>query len=215
MLDDLLALLDKPHVLLVVMVLGGVIGMMIANASHRIDQENRRAYWRGRNAARPITRPWVANRGRNEHLIDTATDQLKAVMNAEFQPRRLLNKSEAQVFAALDRIVGARNSQWKVLAQVCVGEFIASENAAAYRSINSKRVDFALMDASAQIRHALEYQGSGHHQGSAAARDAVKREALRKAGIGYHEIIAGHTTAGELKHLIEKLVPTAENPTVA
>jgi hypothetical protein len=35
----------------------------------------------------------------------------------------------------------------------------------------------------------------------------VKREALRKAGIGYHEVVAGHTTAGELKRLVEKLVP--------
>jgi len=35
----------------------------------------------------------------------------------------------------------------------------------------------------------------------------VKKEALRKAGIGYHEVVAGHTTAGELKRLVEKLVP--------
>lgn len=39
------------------------------------------------------------------------------------------------------------------------------------------------------------------------ARGAVKKEALRKAGIGYHEVVAGHTTAGELKRLVEKLVP--------
>lgn len=52
------------------------------------------------------------------------------------------------------------------------------------------------------------YQGSGHHAGEcAAARDAVKKEALRKAGIGYHEVVAGHTTAGELRALVEKLVP--------
>ncbi|MDB2693860.1 DUF2726 domain-containing protein [Erythrobacter sp.] len=55
--------------------------------------------------------------------------------------------------------------------------------------------------------HALEYQGSGHHTGDcAAARDAVKKEALRKAGVGYHEIVAGHTTS-ELRALVEKLVP--------
>ena len=42
---------------------------------------------------------------------------------------------------------------------------------------------------------------------SAAARDAVKKEALRKAGIGYHEIVAGHTTPSELRALVEKLVP--------
>jgi len=75
-------------------------------------------------------------------------------------------------------------------------------------SVNSKRVDFALMDDRCRVAHALEYQGSGHHTGNcAAARDAVKKEALRKAGIGYHEVVAGHTTAGELRALVEKLVP--------
>jgi hypothetical protein len=65
------------------------------------------------------------------------------------------------------------------------------------------------MDEACQARHAIEYQGSGHHVpgSAAAARDAVKKEALRKAGIGYHEVIAGHTTPAELKRLIEKLVP--------
>lgn len=84
-----------------------------------------------------------------------------------------------------------------------------SEDADAYRAINSKRVDFALMDEQCRVRHALEYQGSGHHLpgGAAAARDAVKKEALRKAGIGYHEVVAGHTTPAELKRLVEKLVP--------
>ena len=63
------------------------------------------------------------------------------------------------------------------------------------------------MDENCRVIHALEYQGSGHHAGdSAAARDAVKKEALRKAGIGYHEVVAGHTTAGELKRLVERLV---------
>lgn len=38
-------------------------------------------------------------------------------------------------------------------------------------------------------------------------RETVKREALRKAGIGYHEIVAGHTTPSELRALVEKLVP--------
>lgn len=34
-----------------------------------------------------------------------------------------------------------------------------------------------------------------------------ERHALRKAGIGYHEVVAGHTTAGKLRRLGEKLVP--------
>ena len=63
----------------------------------------------------------------------------------------------------------------------------------------------------ARVRQAIEYQGTGHHQGTAAARDAVKKEALRKAGIGYHEVVAGHTTPGELRALVEKLVPGVAN----
>ena len=71
------------------------------------------------------------------------------------------------------------------------------------------------MDGDCRVHHALEYQGAGHHQGTAAARDAVKKEALRKAGIGYHEVVAGHTTPAELKRLVEKLVPVAEGEKAA
>lgn len=62
------------------------------------------------------------------------------------------------------------------------------------------------MDENCRVVHAIEYQGTGHHQGTAAARDAVKREALRRAGIGCHEVVAGHTTPSELRALVEKLV---------
>jgi hypothetical protein len=63
-----------------------------------------------------------------------------------------------------------------------------------------------LIDEDCQPRHAIEYQGGAHHQGSAAARDAVKKEALRPAGIGYHEVVSGYTTPSELRRLVEKLV---------
>jgi hypothetical protein len=49
-------------------------------------------------------------------------------------------------------------------------------------------------------------QGSGHHLcASPPARDVVKKDALRKAGIGYHEVVAGHTTPGELRALVHRL----------
>ena len=43
-------------------------------------------------------------------------------------------------------------------------------------------------DQSTAIDQAIEYQGHGHYQGTAAARDAVKKEALRKAGVRYIEV---------------------------
>jgi hypothetical protein len=36
--------------------------------------------------------------------------------------------------------------------------------------------------------------GGGHYQGAAAARDAVKKEALRKAGVRYIEVTSEHGT---------------------
>lgn len=160
----------------------------------------RKAYWAGRKHSGTA----------NATKADFAADQLKKVSNAPFTARPLLNTSEAKVFETLDQAVIARNPRWQVMAQVCIGEFLASPDTEAFRAVNSKRVDFALMDENCCVRHALEYQGNGHHLGtSAAARDAVKKEALRKAGIGYHEVVAGHTTPSELRALVEKLVPAA------
>lgn len=177
----------------------------------------RRAYWQGRKHSGPRNagqfreaRSVVAPNGANERKGIDAAEQLRRVMEAEFSERPLLNRSEAAVFKALDAAVIARNPGWQVMAQVSLGEILASPDGDAFAAINAKRVDFALMDEDARVRHALEYQGSRHHLpgGAAAARDAVKKEALRKAGIGYHEVVAGHTTPGELKRLVERLVPS-------
>ena len=127
-------------------------------------------------------------------------------MGADFSIQPLLNEHEARVFKELDRIVIGCNPDWQVIAQVSVGEILRCNDAEAYRCINSKRIDLLLVDGDCQPRHAVEYQGSGHHQGTATARDAVKKEALRRAGIGYHEVVAGHTTPSDLRRLLEKLV---------
>jgi hypothetical protein len=136
-----------------------------------------------------------------------AADQLRIVMSAEFNMQPLLNKSEARVLKELERFVDDCNPRWQVMAQVSLGEIIRSNNATAYACINSKRIDLLLIDDECLPRHAIEYQGAGHFQGTAAARDAVKKEALRRAGIGYHEVVAGQTTPSELRRLVEKLVP--------
>lgn len=145
--------------------------------------------------------------GADNSKLSSAANQLEIVMAADFKPRPLLNRPEASVFKALDDAVIGRNPRWQVMAQVSLGEFLSSPDRNAYGCVNSKRVDFALMDENCRVVHAIEYQGTGHHQGSAAARDAVKKEALRKAGIGYHEVVAGHTTPSEVRALVEKLVP--------
>jgi hypothetical protein len=207
---EIVALLDKPILLIAVLAIGAVCGVAVERIAENVRKAERRAYWKGRNSMRRGKPKVVPFKAAKAPTIDSAAEQLKAVMHANFKPRPLLNRPEGQVFKSLDKMVIARNPKWQVMAQVSLGEFLASEDRDAYSCINSKRVDFALMDGDCRVRHALEYQGDGHHQGSAAARDAVKKEALRKAGIGYHEVVAGHTTPAELKRLVEKLVPGAE-----
>lgn len=205
-------LLDRPVALIIVLAIGALIGATVERTLEGFDREKRRAYWRGRNAAKGSgkgNRPGPATQKEPEaQRADLAADQLKAVMAAKFMPRPLLNRPEAAVFKALDAAVIARNPGWQVMAQVSLGEFLGSSDKDAFAAINSKRVDFALMDEQACVRHVIEYQGTGHHQvgGAAAARDAVKKEAVRKAGIGYHEVVAGHTTPAELKALVARLV---------
>ena len=167
---------------------------------------------RKRSAANITSGPWLAKPDPAAPKQPDAADQLRIVMGANFTIQPLLNKSEARVFKELDRLVIGCNPAWQVMAQVSLGEILRSKDADAYRCINSKRVDLLLVDGDCQPRHAIEYQGGAHHQGTAAARDAVKKEALRRAGIGYHEVVAGQTTPAELRRLVEKLVEKLGTP---
>lgn len=210
MLADLIALLDKPLLLLVVMAIGGVVGILLENTLNKIDRERARAYWRGRNSAKGksnFRKPFkaVPLKGTPEHATLTAAEQLRTVMEAHFTPRPLLNKPERRLLACLDRALAEEAPGWRAMGQVSLGEILASKDQDAYFAVNSKRVDLLVVDGDCQPIFAIEYQGTGHHLGKAAiARDAVKMEALRKAGIGYETIRPGDTPA-ELRAMVRKV----------
>ncbi|NLE60591.1 MAG: DUF2726 domain-containing protein [Planctomycetes bacterium] len=188
------------------------LGIGIGWAVERELVRRRREAWKVKNGARErkpasvMKGPWTEERPPAAPKPPDAADQLRIVMGASFSAQPLLNKSEARVFRELDRFVIVCNPEWQVMAQVSLGEILRCKDADAYRCINSKRVDLLLVDEECRPRHAIEYQGDGHHQSTAAARDAVKKEALRRAGIGYHEVVAGQTLPSELRRLVEKLV---------
>lgn len=213
---EILALIDKPHLLIAVLVVGAIIGMaveqLLSDIRRKVWRERNRWRWQGKRRDRDVANgPWLTKSDPTAPKQLDAADQLRIVMSADFTTQRLLNKSEARVFKELDRMVIASNPGWQVMAQVSLGEILRSKDANAYGCINAKRVDLLLVDEHCEPRHAIEYQGGAHHQGTAAARDAVKKEALRRAGVGYHEVVAGHTTPSDLRRLVEKLVgkPTA------
>lgn len=115
-------------------------------------------------------------------------NQLHAVMGAPFQKRQILNYSEYHVFKIIEDDITAAHSGYRVFAQTSLGQVLASPDSNAFHSINSKRVDILIVDWGGWPVVAVEYQGTGHYQGTAAARDAVKKEALRKAGVRYIEV---------------------------
>jgi len=114
--------------------------------------------------------------------------QLNFVMRANFQKRKILSAREYSVFKIIEDDLANARSGYRIFAQTCLGEILKPSDQLAFHSINSKRVDMLIVDRGGWPVAAIEYQGDGHYQGTAAARDAVKKEALRKAGVRYIEV---------------------------
>jgi hypothetical protein len=135
-------------------------------------------------------------------------------MAGSFEKRRLLNSSEHHLFAIVEEEIAAHNAGYRVFAQTSLGEILRSNDHDAFHSINSKRVDILVVDKNAWPVLAVEYQGNGHYQGTAAARDAVKKEALRKAGVKYMEFSETDTEAqirSRLRDLFETRVAIVQS----
>ncbi|MEA3537876.1 MAG: DUF2726 domain-containing protein [Pseudomonadota bacterium] len=136
--------------------------------------------------------------------ITDPAEQLRVVAAAEFTKQTLLNKQEAKVLRAAESAVAESGVDWRVMAQVSLGEILRTQNPRAFAAINSKRVDLLLVSQFGLPVAAIEYQGGGHYQSTAAIRDAVKKEALRKAGVDYIEIMGKHT-ADDVRREIGRL----------
>lgn len=208
MLAALDSLLGEPGLLFLVMFAGALIGITVERIFVRIDQDRRKAYWQGRKHGQG--KNVLPMRSVNTTAPDFAAEQLKAVMHADFTRRMLLNQPERRLLAVIDRILADDSRGLRTMAQVCLGEIIASESKDAYLAINSKRVDLLIVDADCRPLHAIEFQGTGHHLGNeTAARDATKKEALRRAGIGLIEVVSGQTPA-QVRVLLQTVLAPPE-----
>lgn len=216
---DISAFLDRPVLLFVTLLIGGFIGIVVERFVESQKRAERRAYWAGRKVGGKKRAPDQANQKVTSIALVSdktgtdAADQLRTVMAASFKARPLLNKPERRLLAHLDRILAEDTPGWRAMGQVSLGEILWSDDKEAFWAVNAKRVDLLIVDADCHPLHAIEFQGTGHHQSgnAAAARDAVKKEALRRADIGYVEIVSGDTP-NELRGMIRKLVARmAEN----
>jgi hypothetical protein len=176
--------------------LAGVYGERI-RAKRAWQKRRKWRYWnRGRQAPGSSKRWDTPDRSkRSDAPVTDPADQLRIVMNATFEKRPLLSRSEAQVLYAAEDAIRDGELNWRVMAQVSLGEVLSSPDPRAYSTINSKRVDLLIISSRGDPIAAIEYQGDGHYQGTAPARDAVKKEALRRAGVRYIEVTPQHSAA--------------------
>lgn len=203
---EIIALIDKPWLLAVVLAVGAACGMGVERLAENMNRAQRRLYWERRNGKRqPPTPATPGPDSRKASLTDIAADQLRVVMEARFTSRPLLNQSERRLLGVIDQALEEHGLGWRAMGQVSLGEILASPDEAAYYAVNSKRVDLLIVDSQCRPLHAVEFQGKGHHKaGNTAARDAVKKEALRRAGIGYVEVVSGDTPT-HVRELVRKL----------
>ena len=141
-----------------------------------------------------------------------ASNQLRFVMAADFATRKVMNAAEYRVFKAVEDEVKGRERGWRVFAQTSMGEFLTCDDKRAFGSINSKRVDVLVIGPDGRPRLVVEYQGAGHHQGNAAARDAVKKEALRRASIPCIEISASQEVS-DIRDLVNRAIDRDQTTT--
>lgn len=141
----------------------------------------------------------------NGSLNSDYVEQLRHVMAAPFRKKRVMNKSEFRVFRIVEDELRVLRGGYRILSQTCLGEILDSDDKAGFASINAKRVDVLIINPKGEPLAVFEYQGQGHYQNMAAARDAVKKEALRKAGVHYLEINEHHKP-DEIRQMVRKVV---------
>jgi hypothetical protein len=134
-------------------------------------------------------------RGRFTSITDRrdSADQLRDVLAASVTVKKVMTPAEYQVFKAAEDVARELRAGHRVFSQTCLGEIIKSQDKRAHSAINSKRVDVLIISPFGFPEVVVEYQGGRHYQNDAAARDAVKKEALRRAGVEYVEVFAFHT----------------------
>jgi hypothetical protein len=132
-------------------------------------------------------------------------EHLRAVMSASFEKRRILKSGEYGKFRMLEKDLASLRPGFRVLAQTSLGAVLTSPDTYAFHAINTRRVDILILDESGFPLLAVEYLGERHFQGAATARDTIKKEALRKAGVRYLAIPAECSEAQIRQRVRERL----------
>ncbi len=125
-------------------------------------------------------------------------DQLSITLKNKYEKQRLLNKTEEEVYKIILRMIYTHaKGQYKINMQTSLGEILRSSYEG-YKTINSKRVDFCIVDKEFMPVAVIEVNGTGHYQGDALQRDETKRTAIESAGIKYVAVRENENTQEKL-----------------
>lgn len=131
--------------------------------------------------------------------------------NTNFEAVRLLNKQEVKVYEALvENIQIQSNNQYRVFAQVSLGEILRNSDRSSFNRINQKRVDFCVVNSDYMPIAAIEYHGGGHFRGNYQERDEIKQQAVEYAGLVYHAIFE-HNLDNIQEHIHTVIIPLLSN----
>lgn len=145
--------------------------------------------------------------------VNNPENQLRFVSEADFYKKKLMNREEYRVFFTIKEFLLKERNRYSVHPQVNLGEFIGTKHSEAFRSINSKRVDMLVIDKNGIPVVAVEYHGAGrwkHDEYSSAARDIVKKQTFRRAGICYLEVEPGDT-GDDIRQRMRTILPVASS----
>ena len=123
-------------------------------------------------------------------LKPSEIDGLRDVSDARFSAKRLLSDNEAIVLSEVETIIAGIDQAWRVLAEVSLTQIVESTSAEAISAIAGQQAALVVATGDRTPIAVIEYQPLGQVRNEDAVRDAVKREALRRAGVAYIEVRA-------------------------
>ncbi len=120
---------------------------------------------------------------KNIEIEPQKESHLSLASRCSYQTQAVMSKPEFAIYRTLQKLLGR---EFNVFPQVALGEVLSSNDG--HSAINAKRVDLLVVNSFGHAVAAVEFHGSGksgHYQGNAVERDAVKYLALTKAGVKY------------------------------
>jgi hypothetical protein len=118
-----------------------------------------------------------------------------AIAACRVERKKLMNRGEVELYRRLKDYAAARDGL-RVFPQAPIGEILrvapgggtSDQRRKASQEMQCKRVDFVITDANGWPRAAIELQGTGHFQGTAAWRDQIKQALFRRADLPLLEV---------------------------